>query len=183
MWHLGPSMRPHELARRLVEHGFEHVGDDSGMALELVHPRPLESPAWLGAEPVQDDLVLARWVETMLEAFELPPTWSDWFEQRCSALGYQAWSHYLGYVDGQPVGTASSFTTDDVVGIYNVGTIPQARRRGIGAALTLQALADARARGARHAVLHASEMGVSIYRQLGFRPICSGGLYRWRPQL
>jgi ribosomal protein S18 acetylase RimI-like enzyme len=182
-WHLGPSMRPLDLPRRLLEHGFEHVGDDSGMALDLADLPSADAPPGLRTERLQDDRLLACWVETMLEAFDLPRTWSAWFEGRCGALSLAAWSHYLGYLDGQPVATASSFTADGVAGVYNVGTLESARRRGIGLALTHAALEDARARGTRQAVLHASELGYSIYRQLGFRTISRGSLYRWRAEL
>jgi ribosomal protein S18 acetylase RimI-like enzyme len=182
-WHFGPSMRPLDLPRRLLERGFEHVGDDSGMALDLADLPRTTAPPNLSTERVHSRHVLARWVATMLEAFDLPEKWSAWFEERSATLGFAAWSHYLGYLDGQPVATASSFTTGDLVGIYNVGTIGSARRRGIGIALTHTALAEARARGAKNAVLHASDQGYSIYRQLGFQTISQSALYRWRPEL
>jgi len=61
---------------------------------------------------------------------------------------------------------------DDVVGIYNVATAVEARRRGAGAAVTAAAMADARARGARWAILESSEMGRSVSERLGFRQVC-----------
>jgi ribosomal protein S18 acetylase RimI-like enzyme len=55
-----------------------------------------------------------------------------------------------------------------VVGIYSVGTIPEARGKGIGSAITLRALLDARRRGYRVGLLQSSEMGYNMYRRLGF---------------
>lgn len=75
---------------------------------------------------------------------------------------------YLGRVDGRPVATAVSVRTGEVVGIYSVATVPEARGRGYGTALTWRTLADADP-GVRAAVLQASPMGRPIYERMGFR--------------
>ncbi|WP_036725382.1 GNAT family N-acetyltransferase [Patulibacter minatonensis] len=52
-----------------------------------------------------------------------------------------------------------------------VDTDPAWRGRGIGAAMTAAALRDATARGARIALLDATDAGAGIYRRLGFAPL------------
>jgi ribosomal protein S18 acetylase RimI-like enzyme len=180
-WHLGPSMRPSDLARRLIAHGFEHAGDDIGMQRDLDDLPALEMPSGVIFERISSEDGLRTWTDTMVRAFELPCDWTAWFEARCRALGFGAWIHYLGRVAGQPVATATLFTNAGIAGIHNVGTLPDARRRGLAGALTLAALHEARSRGLQQAVLHASEMGQPVYERLGFRRICATGLYRWRP--
>jgi len=56
-----------------------------------------------------------------------------------------------------------------------------ARRRGVGIALTNQALADAASAGHRIATLTASGLGERLYRTLGFREYCRFREYVWRP--
>ncbi|MEU7676117.1 GNAT family N-acetyltransferase [Micromonospora taraxaci] len=73
--------------------------------------------------------------------------------------------------DGRVVGTAVAWLSHGLVTLYFVGTQPEQRRRGIGAAMTRAALRLASERGARTAALTSSPIGESVYRRLGFRPV------------
>jgi ribosomal protein S18 acetylase RimI-like enzyme len=86
---------------------------------------------------------------------------------------------YIGYLRGRPVATALGFLGAGVAGLYAVVTLPAARRHGIGHAMTLRALLDARALGYRIGTLHASSMGFGMYAGLGFRVYCQLGRYIW----
>ena len=98
--------------------------------------------------------------------------------QKASALRESApFRHYIGYLDGQPAGAATAFYDNDTIGIYNVATMEAFRRRGIGAALTAHALREGQAAGARLAVLQASQMGLGVYRSLGFTVGVDIGVY------
>ncbi|MFE5946867.1 GNAT family N-acetyltransferase [Streptomyces massasporeus] len=66
----------------------------------------------------------------------------------------------------QPVGAVS-----EVVG---VGTVPAARRRGLGLAVTAALVADARSRGVELVFLSASDAAVArLYGRLGFRTVAT----------
>ncbi|MEU0550445.1 GNAT family N-acetyltransferase [Micromonospora sp. NPDC005979] len=73
--------------------------------------------------------------------------------------------------DGRIVGTAVAWLSHGLVTLYFVGTQPEQRRQGIGAAMTRAALDLARERGAHTAALTSSPVGEGIYRRLGFRPV------------
>jgi len=77
---------------------------------------------------------------------------------------------YTAWIDGEAVAEASAYLLDDTVGIFGVGVIESARRRGIGTALTLRA---ARAFDDRTdlAWLQPSDMARRMYEGLGFRPV------------
>jgi GNAT superfamily N-acetyltransferase len=72
-------------------------------------------------------------------------------------------------LDGEPVAAAAAIRSGSTLGIYAVGTLERARRRGIGRATT-QAVMDAgRASwGSDLAILQSSDMGVPVYRSMGF---------------
>lgn len=77
----------------------------------------------------------------------------------------------IGRVDGVPVATALAFSGGGAVGLYGIGTVPDRRNRGYGAALTLAAMEWGRARGERLAVLEATSAGFPVYERLGFRTV------------
>ena len=89
--------------------------------------------------------------------------------------------HFLATIDGVPVATSSLFLGAGVGGVYDVATLPEWRRRGIGAAVTVATMNVARAEGYRIAILHSSPLGVGIYRSLGFQDCCRIGQYVWAP--
>ena len=78
---------------------------------------------------------------------------------------------YLGEAGGQPVTTGLSVRLDSYVAIFNIGTPPEHRRRGYGAAVTARAVADGMATGARWAWLQASAAGYMVYERLGFQAV------------
>lgn len=75
---------------------------------------------------------------------------------------------YVAEVDGAPVATAMGIRRDAAVGVFNVATLPQHRRRGHGAAITARVVADGYAAGAEWAWLQSSAMGQRVYERLGF---------------
>lgn len=76
---------------------------------------------------------------------------------------------HLGEVDGAPVTCALSVVAGDAVGLFAVGTVPEARGRGYGSAVTSHAVAHGFAAGAGYGVLTASPEVQAVYERLGFR--------------
>jgi ribosomal protein S18 acetylase RimI-like enzyme len=91
--------------------------------------------------------------------------------------------HYTGFVDGEAVASGSMFVdqASGSAGIYHVGTRPDRRGRGIGRAVTLVPLLEAREAGLRFGVLKASHLGRSVYERLGFAERARLRQYRWTP--
>lgn len=81
-------------------------------------------------------------------------------------------------LDGRPVGTSLALRTGDVSGVYAVGTLPDARRRGVGTAATWAAIAAGSTWGCDAIVLQSSEMGLPMYRAMGFRTVVRFAVFR-----
>lgn len=77
---------------------------------------------------------------------------------------------WLGRVGGRAVTAAMSFIDGGLVGVYGVATLPEARRRGYGEAITRRALGLA---SGLPSVLQPSLMGAGMYRRLGYRPFAT----------
>ena len=89
-------------------------------------------------------------------------------------------THYLGFVDGVPAATAMRFASHRIAGVFNVSTVPEYRGRGVGAALTWRAALDGRADGCLASALQASELGLSVYRRMGYREVMTYQI--WLPE-
>jgi ribosomal protein S18 acetylase RimI-like enzyme len=74
-------------------------------------------------------------------------------------------------LDGENIATAMAFDRGSDCGIYNVGTLGHARRRGLGTALTALHVHDALARGCVTASLQSTAMAERVYAAVGFRDL------------
>lgn len=180
-WHVGPSLRTDRLIDQLIAAGFTSGGGEPGMAVripELIAPRAV--PGFELAR-VRDDETLAVWERTLGQGFGEGEKEARWVASVYRKLGYaDPWRHYLGLLDGTPVATTTIFLGAGVAGVYFVMTVPEARRRGIGAAITDAALREA-GDVAEYGVLGSSPAGRSVYAGLGFREYCTIDLYEWAP--
>jgi GNAT superfamily N-acetyltransferase len=102
------------------------------------------------------------------------------FEGSFDGAAAQTHRHYLGFVAGEPVTSATLILAAGVAGVYDVSTPPRWQRRGYGAAITALTLAEARAAGYRYACLTASPQGERVYRRLGFHHHFRPVEYRWQ---
>lgn len=77
------------------------------------------------------------------------------------------------------VGAGSHQPVGDATELMGIGTVPAARRRGIGAALTTRLVQDAHERGAELVLLSAADDAVARgYERLGFRRAGTAG-FAW----
>jgi ribosomal protein S18 acetylase RimI-like enzyme len=186
MWVVGPLSEPEDLGERLVRRGWVYDEDLPWMAASIstvLEPGP-QVPAGLMVEAVEDDDAQDRWLSVMADGFGMNAAGREAMSRLASAVGYgptRPWRRFVGSIDGRPVGTAGLMVTERVAGVYNVATIPDARRLGVGAAMTAVALREGRARGFEVAVLGASTKGYGVYRRMGFAEVCRVALYDWKP--
>jgi GNAT superfamily N-acetyltransferase len=182
LWWTGPTTRPENLGAYLEAHGLvNEEGDSPGMAVDLrVLNESLHRPPGLEIELVNDAESLRKWSEAVTAAAPMPELVAKPMFDFFITLGFGKASpvrNYYGRLSGEGVATSSLFFGAGVAGIYNVATLPKVRRQGIGNAMTLEPLCEARALGYRIGVLISSQLGVGVYRKLGFREYCKIGQY------
>ena len=70
--------------------------------------------------------------------------------------------------------TLATVVSDDVVGVYNVGTLPGHQRHGYGEAVMRHALENARAaHGIEKSILQSTPAGYRLYERMGYQRIAS----------
>ena len=184
-WWVGPATRPRNLGAALEAHGFRRATTEAAMSADL-HALD-ETPVWpagLTVERLSDPADLPAWYDVLAACFGYPdPAREPFIESTGLALRNApgALHCYLGRLAGEPVATSFMVLGGGVAGLHGVGTLPRARRQGIGAAMTLAPLRDARALGYRVAVLRASALGIGVYRRLSFRSCGEIAIYTWWP--
>jgi GNAT superfamily N-acetyltransferase len=182
-WLVGPSSRPTDLGARLQARGLQHTVDLTPMTVSLGALPVVEPVTSLTIERVEDPATYEEWIVAEHRGFS-SGTADDDDEDGLPALRRAMGidhglplHHILGRLNGAPVATASLLLAGGIAGIYDVSTVPEARRRGIGTAMTVTALQEARALGYEIAFLQPSAMGRPLYERIGFRQRCICSVY------
>lgn len=170
-WRLCPGDLPTDLEQRLLKQGFSLEEEQPAMAVDLKQlNETIRTREGFKIERIDHAGTMKEkhgWIRASGEGKTLGALLMDLWTRYGFDLESD-WQHYLGLLNGEPVSWASVFYATGVAGIYAVGTLPAARRQGFGSAITLRALLDARERGYRVGMLQSSQMGVNLYRRLGF---------------
>jgi GNAT superfamily N-acetyltransferase len=168
------------LGRRVIDSGgallgrlgLRHAGTEPCLALELGPWVPAEVPCAIEVRPVVDPAGIGDFSAVLAAASDLPdPHVPEFYRRTCRAVlapdsPMRLW---VGYVNGQPVATCEVFLGDGTAGLYGVATRRDHQRRGIGTAMVLAGLAEAKRRGCDLATLLASPAGLPVYQRIGFR--------------
>lgn len=172
-WWIDPRFQTADWEPVLAKYGFHYSYDTPGMAVDLEALNIPQVVDGLEIRVVADEETLRTWTHIFTFGYGLPLEWepSMYELQMRLGLGFPM-RNYLGYLNGEPVATSTVFFSAGVAGIYSVATVPEARGKGIGAAITLRPLIHAREMGYRICVLQSSEMGYKVYKKLGFRHLC-----------
>lgn len=142
------------MAVDLERRGYTLADTTRAMSMELEALRVPRPDIELGA---------TDW-DTYLRTFALPPG-------LLTGADHGAFHLLVARVDGEDVATAIAFDHQDDCGIYNVGTLEHARRRGLATAITTVQLHDALARGCRTASVQSTKIAEGVYASVGFRDL------------
>jgi ribosomal protein S18 acetylase RimI-like enzyme len=155
-----------ECARRLLESGYREVKATPGMVLSPIR-EPARPHPDLEARRVRSSEELEHFQSTAIVGFGLPVQAGPIFLTR-RFLELANVELYVGYLAGRPACTSALVATGDVAGIYWVATLERFRRRGLGEAITWEAVRGGMRMDCALASLQASELGRGVYARMGF---------------
>ncbi len=174
LWRVSVAADNEDLRARLEAAGLQRGAPQPAMMADQSVVALREPVRGLVIETADGAEARRRWGQLAIAAFELEETLQAPMGD-CEATSpsemFEAQPRFTGYLDGEAVAVSSLVMTDGMAGIYAVATLPHARKRGIGTAMTVHALSEGKRRGADIAVLQATDMGRPVYEKIGFRKI------------
>ena len=131
---------------------------------------PRATPSGLRIARVSSPDLLHVWEQTVsrgypLEGLEDAPAGALAPPSMLADPHYGAW---VGFVEDQPAAAAAAWAAHGVVNVMMVATLPEARRKGYGEALTWAA---SRLDPALPAMLLSSDDGRPVYERMGYLPL------------
>jgi ribosomal protein S18 acetylase RimI-like enzyme len=170
-WH-GPADRPSDLDRVLLGAGLTAAESELAMAADLRRLRAAHDiPPGLRIVRARTHRAIADFACVSAANWTPPDPHVLRFYELAAPLLLGSdcpLRLYVGYLGDEPIATAELDVSEGAVGLYNIATVAAHRGRGIGTAMTLRPLLDAREEGHTLAVLQASGEGQGLYARLGF---------------
>jgi ribosomal protein S18 acetylase RimI-like enzyme len=181
-WYLSQATKPVELGDYLRTAGLKYQLSAPGMIVNLSSIVKPPQPPNLVIEQVTNEAQFEEWFYSVSTSFDMQPQVVDAFRQMYLEQGFGPeipWQLLIGRIEGVTVAASRLFCAAGVAGIYHVSTIPEARRRGYGAAMTYAACQTGQKLGYQVAVLVAAPFGAGIYRRMGFHEYSQSDILQW----
>lgn len=169
-------------AKVLETKGFQFGGILTGIALDIsqgISPNLPTSPD-LKIKIVQTESELKAFTDLAANAFALNSKAKEqWLALNDSVMKKEEQVHFLAYLNETLVGTATLSVSPSSAGIWNLATIPEHRKHGIGAALVHTALIEAKKRQYDQvmAILMPKGLAWGLFTKLGFKAVCEFPFY------
>jgi GNAT superfamily N-acetyltransferase len=150
--------------------------DSEAASIAELAGRGLEVDTWtramampldeMDAGPPRIDVGPAGWAEHLryLQAVGVP-------DGLLEGVDGEAFHVLVARLDGENMATAIAYDHDGDCGVFNMGTLPGARRQGLGTALATLHVQRARERGCETASLQSTEIAERVYARVGFRDL------------
>jgi GNAT superfamily N-acetyltransferase len=172
-----------EKAALLEQRGWALIDNMPGMWMDLPEDFATGQLAeGVSVEHAASEAGLEAATQLLTDGYPIPMEVSTFFMKGIhltgEATGGQL-ANFVARVDGVPAACSSVCIEHGVAGVYCVATLEHFRGRGLGTAITRAAMTYAAEQGARHALLHATEMGAPIYRKIGFVEQCQIPAYAY----
>jgi GNAT superfamily N-acetyltransferase len=176
---VGPTVKPCDSERLILEAGFQRLNEARGMTLDFSRRTRTNAPRGLILAMIKTAAQFEAFARiVVVNLFNKGSDQSPAFADLLRAMASERSFGYLGCFDGQPVSAAYAFIDEEGEGgLYFVATETQNRGHGFGAATVSAVLDELERRGASSCILQATALGKPVYERLGFEDACALGRY------
>jgi ribosomal protein S18 acetylase RimI-like enzyme len=166
----------------LETQGFQFGGTMKGIALDITKGKPIPSapPLNVKVKTVNTEQELNVFSRIIADCFGL----NSQIEQQYTRVNKTAMDrkeqiHFLAYLDGIPVSTATLATLPKSAGIWNCATLPAYRKRGIGTFLCSAASIEAKKMNYQQimAILMPKGLAWGLFNNLGYKEVTTLPFY------
>lgn len=181
-FYLDPSTEPPDFPNRIQQEGFSLEDQEMWMLFENSDFGTDIDKSKYAISVVKTELEMAEFCRvfdagfgmsstsysaSLMDAFKSPPSQVD------------ITHYYISSSEGKMCSVATLYSSGEYGGIYNVTTLPEFRKKGMGTALNLRAINDSKEKGHRLLILQTEENGDAyrIYSRLGFKPGFVANIY------
>lgn len=154
----------------LGRNGLRLASEMPGMAADSLLPGHRKPPLF-EVRPLCDDATRLAFCDIGAVCFHVPLQWfREVFDAHC--VQRSQFVGWIAYHRGEPVTTAATVAANNVVGVYNVATLPAHRHQGFGEALVRFALERAREQtGIERTILQSTSYGLRLYERMGYSAV------------
>lgn len=169
-------------AKVLETKGFQFGGVLTGIALDISQgvPTTLPTSSDLKIQIVQTESELKAFTNLAADAFAMNPKATEqWLALNDSVMKKEEQIHFMAYFNGVLVGAATLSVSPSSAGIWNLATLSEHRKHGIGGALVHAALIEAKKRQYDQvmAILMPKGLAWGLFTKLGFQAVCEFPFY------
>ncbi len=159
----GPSVFTDNFSGLLDDSGFAVLFEQTAMYLDLENC-PVMRPSDLEVTSIGSERDIQAWVDIAARSFG--------YEVDKAVIQKIAVNPdiqlLMAYIGNRPVATALLFITADIMGVHQMGVLPEYRGQGIAYKLMKDVIKRSRQMPARYLTLQASVAGERLYKTLGF---------------
>lgn len=169
-------------AKVLETKGFQFGGILTGIALDISQEIPSQAPTSSDLEItiVKSESELQSFTELAANAFAMNPKATEqWLALNDSVMAKGEQVHFIAYLNRVPVGTVTLSVSPSSAGIWNLATVSEHRKHGVGGALVRAAIIEAKRRqyGQVMAILMPKGMAWGLFTKMGFKAVCEFPFY------
>lgn len=168
------------MVERLTAKGLMSIPPLPAMAIDLSSLAATRLPDGCEFFRVSSEDDAPAWGDALAEGFPMPRGLARRLSPETQVVDAAADApvQFFGIrISGRVVSIAMLYLANGLAGIYSVATVPSARRRGLAAHVTAEALRVAQRLGYGVGVLQSSPEAHGIYSALGFREVGSAALF------
>lgn len=165
-------------AKNLENKGFQFGEILTGIILDISQGVPAGQPPsnQLKIKIIQEEVDLKTFSELLGSAFDINTQQLHAVTTVVTKQGEQL--NFLAYLNKTPVGTVTLSTFPSSSGIWNLSTLPDYQKHGIGTALVQAALLEAQKRNYKQVMsLVMPKVSWGLFKKLGFKEVCQYTFY------